>query len=192
MRWDGTLDEINSSAFRASLSVVSSTDAFFKAVAQQPAVLNAQRLMLGSGELKEEMLGYIYDLVTEETDPNFLNPNDKPLATFLWLTAFAAPDYAETAAKWTDRAPRCWYAKHLAQRILNPPASITMDYKFGGKQDQVLPTEMWSRSMRFVMQPLAETSFRFHNIGLRQEPSSPAFANQKSEQVVSFSSEAMF
>lgn len=191
MRWEEALDEINSPEFRASLSVVSSADAFFKAVAQLPTVLNAQRLMLESGELREDALGRIYDLVAEETDPDFLNPNDKPLATLLWLTAFAAPDYAETAAEWTDRAPRCWYAKHLAHRILNPPLSITKDYKFGEKQDETRAGEMGSGSMRFAMRPLTETRLRFYDVDLRQEPSYPVSMRQKPEQFMSVSSEGI-
>ena len=187
--WEEALDEINSPAFRASLSVVSSTDAFFKAVAQQPAVLDAQRFMLESGEAREGVLGRIYDLVSEETEPGFLNPNDKPLAVLLWLTAFVAPDYTEMAAKWADRAPRCWYAKDLAHRVLNPPPSTTRDYKFGGKPDETRAGEMWPGNIKFAMRPLTETHLKFFNVDLRQEPSTLVFTQQKPEQSFFDSSE---
>ena len=191
MNWEEALEEISSPAFRANLSVISGTSAFFKAIAQLPAVLDAQRLMLGSGELKKEVLGRIYDIAAEKTDPEFLNPNDKALATFLWLTAFAAPDYVETAAKWTDRAPQCWYARHLARRILNPPLSSTRDYRFGEKQDETRAGEMWSGDMRFAMRPPTETRLRFYDVDMRQAPSDRIPTWKKPEPFMSVSSEGI-
>ena len=191
MNWEEALEEISSPAFRANLSVISGTNAFFKAIAQLPAVLDAQRLMLESGELKEDVLGHIYDLVTEETDPDFLNPNDKPLATLLWLTAFAAPDHVETAAKWTERASQCWYSKHLAHRILNPPLSMTKDYKFGERQDETRAGEMWSRNMRFAISSPTKTSLRFYDVDIRQKSSDRAFIGRKAEQSMSVPSEVV-
>ena len=125
MNWQEALKQIQSVELDVNLNVVSSSDAFFEVVARESAVLDAYALMRESGELREEALGKISDLVWTETDPSYENPNDTPLAVLLWLTNFAANDFATIAAGWVDQAPRCWHAKKLAQRILNPPPSTT-------------------------------------------------------------------
>ena len=125
MNWQEALEEIRSVEFDVNLNVVSSTDRFFEAVAEESAVLSACILMQKSGELQEETLGVLRDLVRMDTDPSYENPNDTPLAVLLWLTNFAAQEHAMLAAIWVDQAPRCWHAKKLAQRILNPPPTET-------------------------------------------------------------------
>ena len=160
MNWQKALEEIHSVEFDVNLNVVSGTNVFFRAVSREPAVLEAYRQMRHSGEVREDAFGRIYDLVKQETDPDFENPNDTPLAVLLWLTTFAAPDYAEMAATWVDHAPRCWYAKKLAQRILNPPPSTTGDYKFGGLAYGSMTTDIMSGEMKFRMNPTTEEPFQ--------------------------------
>ena len=125
MNWQEALNEIQSVEFDVNLNVVSSTDAFFEAVAREPAVLEAYDQMRNSGDLREEALGRLCDLVWSDADSRYENSNDTPLAVLLWLTNFAASDFAAIAAGWVDQAPRCWHAKKLAQRILNPPPALT-------------------------------------------------------------------
>ena len=125
MNWQEALSEIQSVEFDFDLNVLSGTNAFLEAVSRHPTVLEAYDLMRDTGELREEALGRLSDLVWADTDPRYENPNDTPLAVLLWLTNFAANDLAATAAGWVDQAPRCWHAKKLAQRILNPPPSMT-------------------------------------------------------------------
>jgi hypothetical protein len=124
MNWQEALEQIQSVEFDVNLNVVSGTNAFFRAVAKEPAVLEAYRQMLASGELREDALGRIYDLANQEVDLRFENPNDTPLAVLLWLTYFGAGDFAPMAAALVDGAPQCWYARRLARRILNPPPSL--------------------------------------------------------------------
>ena len=128
MNWQEALEEIQSVEFDVNLNVVSSTNTFFRAVSREPAVLEAYRQMRESGELREEVLGHIYDLATQEIDPRYANPHDTPLAVFLWLTYFGAPDFALMAAGMVDRAPQCWYARKLTSQILCPPPSTTGNY----------------------------------------------------------------
>ena len=152
MNWQEAIEEITGPAFSADLSVVSGTNAFFRAMKQQPAVREAQRLLLESGEAREEALGYIYSLAAMETDPDFLNPNDKPLAALLWMTTLA--DYhAENAARWVDQAVGCWYAKELAQWILNPPPapSRTAECTFWSNRPETQATD--AENVNFMMQP---------------------------------------
>ena len=125
MNWQEALNDIQSMEFDVNLNVVSSTDGFFAGVAREPAVLEAYDHMRNSGERREEALGMLFDLAWEGTDPRYENPNDTSLAVLLWLTNFATSDLVALAASWVDLAPRCWHAKRLAQRILNPPASMT-------------------------------------------------------------------
>ena len=132
MNWQEALEEIQSTAFDVNLNVVSGTNAFFRAASREPAVVEAFHLMQHSGELCEEAFGRIWGLAREETDPQFQNPNDTALAVLLWLTRFTAPELVEYAAGIIDQTPRCWYAKELAHRILNPPPSLTGNPQFWG------------------------------------------------------------
>ena len=153
MTWEDALDEIHSTEFDVNLNVVSGTDHFFRAVAREPAVLDAFREMTQSGAAREDALGIISDLVHQETDLRFENPFDTPLAVLLWLTAFAADDYAKMAATLVNSAERCWYARKLAKRILNPPPADTTDYKFGDLSDETPMNESASSEMRFMIDP---------------------------------------
>ncbi len=128
MNWQEALEEIRSVEFDVSLNVVSGTNSYFRAAAQHPAVQEAYRQMIESGDIREEAVGLIYDLADEPVDPQFENPNDTPLAILLWLINFTAPDVVELAATRVDQTPHCWYAKKLTQRILNPPPSLTANH----------------------------------------------------------------
>jgi hypothetical protein len=116
-----TIQEIKSHEFAARLSVVSGYDSFFRAAGKEPVVASLLKEMRGSGEVREEVLGYVHDLSQLEVDKRYENPNDTALAILLWLTDSTAPDYSLLAADLVDRTPQCWYAKKLARRILTPP-----------------------------------------------------------------------
>ena len=160
MNWQEALEEIQSVEFDVNLNVVSGTNAFFQAVAQEPAVLEECRELRQSGEVREDALGRIHELVKQETDPRFENPNDTPLAVLLWLTAFAAPDCTKRAAAQVDLAPRCWYAKKLAQRILNPPPSTTGDSRFGELPASSVTIGVTSGETRFRLRQNMEGPFQ--------------------------------
>ena len=147
MTWQDVMDEIYSVEFEANLNVVSSSNAFFSALSEDPVVLDAYRRMRQSGDLCEDVLDRLSTLVSEDSDPRFENPNDTPLAVLLWLTAFAAPDSAEMAATWVDEVPQCWYAKKLARRMLWPPPSTTENYRLS--DDMVVSPHNLSSETRF-------------------------------------------
>ena len=173
MNWQEALEEIYSVEFEVNLNVVSGTNAFFRAVSHEPVVLEACREMYQSGEVREEVLGRIYDLAGQEIDPSFENPNDTRLAVLLWLTNFAAPHHAERAATWVDIAPGCWYSKKLAQRILNPPPSATGDSKFGKPAAGPMVTGIASGEMRFRVHSDGGGSFQMSEINPRLASSTP-------------------
>ena len=137
MNWQEALEEICSVEFDVRLNVVSGTNSYFRAAAQHPAVQEAYRKMFESGDVREEVLGLIYDLAGEPVDPQFENPNDTALAILLWLTNFTAPDVVESAATRVDQTPHCWYAKKLAQRILNPSPSLTANYPISPEPERL-------------------------------------------------------
>lgn len=191
MNWQEALEEIQSIEFDANLNVVSGTNAFFRAVSQDSAVMEACREMLQSGEAREEVLGRIYDLVGQEIDPSFENPNDTPLAVLLWLTNFAAPSHAERAATWVDVAPGCWYAKKLAQRILNPLPSSTGDSKFGKPSASPIATGVMSREVKFRSIPNMAGPFQSSVSNSRVTSSTPVAAWVPKSQLESSRSEGM-
>ena len=162
MTWQEALDEIHSVEFDVNLNVVSGTNGFFRTVSKEPVVLEACREMWLSGEVREDVLGRIRDLVRQDTDERFENPNDTPLAVLLWLTNFTAPDYAEMAASWVAPAPRCWYAKKLAQRILNPPPSTTGVSRFGEQPAGPITNYGTLSDVKFRLGPSLEEPPRLH------------------------------
>lgn len=76
--------------------------------------------MIASPEVLFEVLRQIRDLSDLEVDRRYENPNDTALAVFLLLVTLVDTDYAFITADLVDRAQQCWYAKHIARRILTP------------------------------------------------------------------------
>ena len=128
MNWQEAQQRIHSPQFDAELNVVSGTNAFFRAVRNEPAVKVSLGLMKESGELQEEILDQLHNLAARDTDPNYENPNDTPLAVLLWLTHYSGYDSSILGAQYVNRAPRCWYASKLAQNIINPPPADSSGY----------------------------------------------------------------
>lgn len=125
MNWQDSLAFIESPELDADLNLASGTSSFFRRVGKEPVILETLRMMGESGEVCEEVLGRICDLSLQESDPNFENPNDTPLAVLLWLTYFTAPNFARAGAYFIERAPRCWYARRLAEAIINPMTPVS-------------------------------------------------------------------
>ena len=123
---------IESPEFDARLSMYSSTRAFFRAMAEEQIVMDLQRQIHESGELQEEVLDRIYDLAALEIDPLYENPKDKSLAALLWVIRGTSPDLIKVAAHYAIRAPKCWYARKLAQNILaSPLPTDSENHKYG-------------------------------------------------------------
>ena len=127
MNWDEALSHIQSRAFDVELNVVSGTNAFFKAVSNDPVVLDSLRMMRETGAHWEEVLGCISHLSSLEYDPQYTNPNDTALAVLLWLTRYVDPDVALLGAHYVGQAGQCWYADKLAQQIVNPPPAASSE-----------------------------------------------------------------
>ena len=125
MNWQEALNQIESPEFDANVNVVSGMKSFIRAVDSENAVKEARRLMLESGEVREEVLGRICDLSVAEVDLRYENPHDTPLAVLLWLTYYSAPEFIDLAANYTIGAPNCWYANKLARSINLPPTAET-------------------------------------------------------------------
>jgi hypothetical protein len=107
--------------FSVRLNVVSGFDAFFRAAREEPSVSTLYIAMLTSDTARNAVLEHIGTLSKLKIDFRWENPNDTALAILLWLVTLAAPEYSQLAANLVDRAPQCWYAKKLAQAIINPP-----------------------------------------------------------------------
>ena len=162
MSWKESLEEIRSVEFDVGLNVASSTNGYFRAVSLHPTVQEAYGQIFDSAELREDAMGLICDLANEEVDLEFENPNDTPLAVLLWLTNFTAPDSAQVAATYVDRAPHCWYAKKLAQRILDPPPSVTANYTFSQEPDEAIVTRSYLKTIRLTMPLMSVEPLEVH------------------------------
>ena len=173
VNWLEAINAIHSVEFDVTLNVVSSTDSFFEAVRRDPAVLEAYSRMLESGELREEAMGRLYDLARMETDPRFENPNDTPLAVLLWLTNFAANEFVDNAASWVDQVPRCWHAKELAQRIMNPPPSLTGNPEFWAHASQTKNVAANAIDKGFTWVNMSNDSPRIRHVYPNAESSTP-------------------
>lgn len=123
MKWEEAISQIESPQFDAYLNAAIGTNAFFKAIGKDSAVQSAFSQLQKSGALQEDVLSRLYELSEIDVDHDYANPNDTVLAVLLWLSCFAFSEHAlvQVAAGYVNRAPQCWYAKKLVDRILNPP-----------------------------------------------------------------------
>ncbi|MDE2844441.1 MAG: hypothetical protein OXN21_13830 [Chloroflexota bacterium] len=123
MNLQEALAEIESPEFDTNVNVVSGSRAFFRAVAKEPSVIEASRLILESGDVREVMLGRIIELSAANIDMSYENPHDTPLAVLLWLTYYSAPELCKVAALYAANAANCWYATKLANNIIAPQSA---------------------------------------------------------------------
>lgn len=164
MNWQDALAEVESPQFAARINVVSGERAFFQAIAQNPVVRDMYRHSRDSGELREEVLGRIQDLAAADIDRRYENPNDTPLAVLLWLTCRTAPDFVQVAAQYTARAPQCWYARNLAQRIIALPTAEGTNSWEGG-EGKVATVSMLPVDAKVKVMPAAATGPAQSKIG---------------------------
>lgn len=182
MKWQEAMERIESPDFAAHLNVVSSEKAFFRAVAHDSVVLSMYRQLQESGELREEVLGRISDLASQEIDMNYENPSDTALATLLWLTCYTSPEFVGLASYYTASAPNCWYSRKLAHRILNPPQTKGRNSfkSFGNNLETDGPHTNTTRAFN-----------AFHN-GERGKPLPPAFIRATQSDRSEYTVEALF
>ena len=129
MNLQEALARIESPEFDAELNLVSGSKSFFRAIAGDSMVKILMKSMNETGEGPEQILGRIYDLSMLETDPHYENPNDTALAVLLWLTTYTDSQLANVGAHYVQRAPRCWYATHLANQVIAPSTSGSSEYR---------------------------------------------------------------
>lgn len=170
MNWPDALAEVESPQFAARINVVSGTKAFFRAVSKDPVVVELYQQSRDSGELREEVLGRIQDLAAEDIDRRYENPNDTPLAVLLWLTCRAAPESAQVAAQYTARAPQCWYARNLAQRIIALPTAESTNSWEGGEGKvstvSILPVDVKVKVMPAAVTGPAQSKIGEYTFGV--------------------------
>jgi hypothetical protein len=59
-------------------------------------------------------------LVKDQGEEGYEHPWDSALAAYLWLLADKDPELAKVAAATIAQAPRCWWARKLAEKVLSP------------------------------------------------------------------------
>ena len=107
------VQDIESIDFAARLNVVSSSRSFFDSIVEEPEVISLQQSMKESDEVCNIVLRRIELLSKLEINQLYENPNDIPLAVFLWLLLSVKSKYSSMAVSLVSKTPKCWYARKL-------------------------------------------------------------------------------
>jgi hypothetical protein len=113
---DEVLGDIESPRFSALANVASDLKTFLRAVEQEPA---SHRLLalLRSEEVVAALARRMECLVGEPGEPSLEHPHDAALAAYLWALR-GEPTLGRQAALAVQSAPRCWWARKVAEKIL--------------------------------------------------------------------------
>ena len=114
MSWTESLADIESLKFDVHLNAMSGYRTFFKAVSEEPSVIDLRNELETSFNAGEDLLGRIYDLAHIFPDARYENPKDVPLAVYLWLAS-------------RRRLPCCFLVDQPVE------ASVHRPNPFGGK-----------------------------------------------------------
>jgi hypothetical protein len=111
---------IESVPFSARLGVLSGFESFLRAL---PSIPDIHDLVgaISVPEGKNALLNRILELAEQKVAPDYENPWDIPLAAYLWTLFQVDAELAPMAAAAVLKAQDCWWAKKLAQNILDAP-----------------------------------------------------------------------
>jgi hypothetical protein len=111
---------IESLPFSAQLGVLSGFESFLRALPSVPEVRDLASATSAQEE-KNALFNRMQELAKRKVDSAYENPWDIPLAAYLWVLFQVDADLTPMAAGAIMQTQDCWWAKKLAQKILDAP-----------------------------------------------------------------------
>ena len=103
----------------ADLNVVSGYIHYFQAVSKDTNICNLLEMAQTFENIKTKIVDNIVELSQLEFDTKYANPNDTAMAVLLWILWHTDLPTAYDAAIYVKKSPQCWYARKLADNIVN-------------------------------------------------------------------------
>jgi len=125
---DDAMREIESRAFALRSNIASGISSFLYGIAHEEAV---EFLLdeLRSPAQANSLLAKVLELAAEMRDSRFEHPRDTAIAAYLWLLAIKNPSSARLAASALTSVEGFWWARKVAQRILEQTQSMGSDVR---------------------------------------------------------------
>jgi hypothetical protein len=113
---------IESHEFAATVNLASDFKTFVRILESEKPVQELAREIQSTKE-REAVWARIRTLVQDQGEEGYEHPWDAALAAYLWLLANTDARLANLAAATIAAAPRCWWARNMAEAILSPDRS---------------------------------------------------------------------
>jgi hypothetical protein len=112
------LEQIESVHFAAQMNIFSGFRSFRRALADHEYVDALMDHLKRHPHDNERVFQRFLDLLDKNERPEFLHPYDPALACYLWVLGETNPRLAYSAVEHALRTPRLWWARRLAQYIV--------------------------------------------------------------------------
>ena len=117
--FDELLSYICSLELDVDLNITSGYTSYFQAVSKDATIGSLLEMAQTFEIIKEIICNNIVELSQLEFDTRYSNPNDTAMAVLLWILWNTDVVIAYDAATYVKKSPQCWYARKIADNILN-------------------------------------------------------------------------
>jgi hypothetical protein len=118
MTLNDLLEQIESVHFAAQMNIFSGFRSFRRALVDHEYVNALMDYLRQHPHEIERVFQRFLDLLEKNDRPEFLHPYDPALACYLWVLGETSPRLVSLAVEQALRTPRLWWARKLAQHIL--------------------------------------------------------------------------
>jgi hypothetical protein len=115
---------IESHEFSATVNLASNFRTFLHILGSEQPVQSLAR-QLDDPAAREAVYSRVFALLKDQGEEAYEHPWDSALAAYLWLLAEHDRDLAKAAAAKVLEAPRCWWARKMAEQILTSDTSAS-------------------------------------------------------------------
>jgi hypothetical protein len=144
MTYEEAIHRIESIQFSVEVNVVSSLASFVNAIRREEAVRLLVREMRSQPHVWRDVCARIIQLRMSPIDPQYENPHDVSLATYVlsseWFNGWAG----RFAARLVSNVQNTWWARRVAALVLKPQVSRTTPLRIG----ELFPTATTATSLR--------------------------------------------